>query len=103
MDISKAVNDVNPIENINKDYQSFQMKSHVEYEVLPLLKLLDYTYEQQNLLGLKEGNPSQVYCERQLGLCKFASLKARQVQIQANFYGIDVFLGVVQKTILAKP
>ena len=42
---SKTLNEVKPIENINKNLQNFLEISPVQKEVLPSYKLRDHAYE----------------------------------------------------------
>ena len=42
---NKELNEVKLVENINKKYQNFQEKDHMQKEVSPLCKLLEHVYE----------------------------------------------------------
>ena len=61
---SKTLSEVKPVENINKNLQSFPEISPVQKEVLISHKLQDHAYEYQNPFGLKEDN--QRNCQDQL-------------------------------------
>ena len=63
---SKIPSKVKPVENINKNLQSFLEISPVQEEVLLSHKLRDYAYEYQNPFKLKEDNASQINCLNQL-------------------------------------
>ena len=63
---SKTLSEVKPVENINKNLQSFLEISPVQKEVLLSHKLRDHAYEYQNPFGLKEDNLSQRNCQNQL-------------------------------------
>ena len=63
---SKTLSEVKPVENINKNLQSFLEISPVQKEVLLSHKLRDHAYEYQNPFELKEDNPSQRNCQNQL-------------------------------------
>ena len=58
--------EVKPVENINKNLQSFLEISPVQKEVLLSHKLRDHAYEYQNPFELKEDNLSQRNCQNQL-------------------------------------
>ena len=60
------MSEVKPVENINKNLQSFLEISPVQKEVLLSHKLRDHAYEYQNPFGLKEDNLSQRNCQNQL-------------------------------------
>ena len=60
---SKTLSEVKLVENIQKNPQSFLEVSPVQKEVLLSHK---HAYEQYNLFGLKEDNPSHRNCENQL-------------------------------------
>ena len=62
----KTLSEVKPVKNISKNLQSFLEISHVRKEVLLSHTLQSHVYEQWNLLGLKEDNPSQINCQNQL-------------------------------------
>ena len=53
---SKRLCEVKPIENINKNLQSFLEISPMQKEVLLSHKLRDHAYEYQNPFELKEDN-----------------------------------------------
>ena len=59
---SKTLGEVKPVENINKNLQSFLEISPVQKEVLLSHKLRDHAYEYQNPFKLKEDNLSQRNC-----------------------------------------
>ena len=59
---SKTLSDVKPVENINKNLQSFLEISPMQKEVLLSHKLRDHAYEYQNPFKLKEDNLSQRNC-----------------------------------------
>ena len=59
---SKTLSEVKPVENINKNLQSFLEISPVQKEVLLSHKLRDHAYEYQNPFELKEGNLWQRNC-----------------------------------------
>ena len=63
---SKTLSEVKPVENINKNLQSFLEMSPVQKEVLLSHKLRDHAYEYQNPFKLKEDNLSQRNCQNQL-------------------------------------
>ena len=63
---SKRLSEVKPVENINKNLQSFLEISPMQKEVLLSHKLRDHAYEYQNLFELKEDNLSQRNCQNQL-------------------------------------
>ena len=63
---SKTLSEVKPVENINKNLQSFLEISPVQEEVLLSHKLRDYAYEYQIPFKLKEDNASQSNCQNQL-------------------------------------
>ena len=63
---SKTLSEVKPVENINKNLQSFLEISPMQKEVLLSYKLQDYAYEYQNPFELKEDNLSQRNCQNQL-------------------------------------
>ena len=63
---SKTLSEVKPVENINKNLQSFLEISPVQKEVLLLNKLQDHAYEYQNPFELKEDNLSQRNYQNQL-------------------------------------
>ena len=63
---SKTPSEVTPVENINKNLQSFPEISPVQEEVLLSHKLRDYAYEYQIPFKLKEDNASQSNCQNQL-------------------------------------
>ena len=63
---SKTLSEVKPVENINKNLQSFLEISPVQKEVLLSHKLRDHAYEYQNPFELKEDNLSQRNCQNQL-------------------------------------
>ena len=52
------MSEVKPVENINKNLQSFQEISPVQKEVLLSHKLRDHAYKYQNPFELKEDNLS---------------------------------------------
>ena len=56
---SKTLSAVKPVENINKNLQSFLEISPVQKEVILSHKLRDHVYEYQNPFELKEDNLSQ--------------------------------------------
>ena len=53
---SKTLSEVKPVENINKNLQSFLEISPVQKEVLLSHKLRDHAYEHQNPFELMEDN-----------------------------------------------
>ena len=53
---SKALNEVKPVENINKNLQSFQEISLEQKEVFLSHKLRDHACEYNNPFGLKKDN-----------------------------------------------
>ena len=63
---SKTLSEVKPVENINKNLQSFLEISPMQKEVLLSHKLRDHAYEYQNPFELKEDNLSQRNCQSQL-------------------------------------
>ena len=63
---SKILNEVKPVENINKNLQNFLEISPTQSEVLPSYKLHDHAYEYQNPFGLNEDDPSQRNCQNQM-------------------------------------
>ena len=63
---SKTLSEVKPVENINKNLQSFLEISPVQKEVLLSHKLQDHAYEYYNPFGLKEDNLSWRNCQNQL-------------------------------------
>ena len=63
---SRTLSEVKPVENINKNLQSFLEISSVQEEVLLSRKLQDHAYEYQNPFILKEDNLSQTNCQNQL-------------------------------------
>ena len=63
----KALSEIKPVGNINKNLQSFLEISPMQKEVLPSHKLQDHVYEYKNPFGLKEDNLSQRNCQNQLG------------------------------------
>ena len=63
---SKTPSEVKPVENINKNLQSFPEISPVQEEVLLSHKLQDYAYEYQIPFKLKEDNASQSNSQSQL-------------------------------------
>ena len=63
---SKTLSEVKPVENINKNLQSFLEIRPVQKEVLLPNKLRDRAYECQNPFELKEDNLSQRNCQNQL-------------------------------------
>ena len=63
---SKTLSEVKPVENINKNLQSFLEISPVQKEVLLSHKLQDHAYEYQNPFKLKEDNLSERNCQNQL-------------------------------------
>ena len=63
---SNTLSEVKPVENINKNLQSFLEISPVQKEVLLSHKLRDHAYEYQNPFELKEDNLSQRNCQNQL-------------------------------------
>ena len=62
----ETLNEVKPIENINKSMQSFLETSSVQKKVLISHKLQDHACEEQNPFGLNEDNPPQRICQNQL-------------------------------------
>ena len=62
----KTLSEVKPVENINKNLQSFLEISPVQKEVLLSHKLKDHAYEYQNPFELKEGNLSERNRQNQL-------------------------------------
>ena len=70
---SKTLSEVNSVENISKNLQSFPEITPVQEEVLLLHKLGDHAYEYQNPFRLNADNFSQRNCQNQL----FASHRAR--------------------------
>lgn len=42
---NKKLNNVQPIEDKNKNHQNFKGKTYIQKEVLPTSKLLDHAYE----------------------------------------------------------
>ena len=63
---SKTLSELKPVENINKNMQSFLEISPMQKEVLLSHKLRDHAYEYQNPFGLKEDNLSRRNCQNQL-------------------------------------
>ena len=63
---SKTLSEVKPVENINKNLQSFPEINPVQNKVLFSHKLQDHAYEYQNPFELKENNLSQRNCQNQL-------------------------------------
>ena len=63
---SKTLSEVKPVENTNKNLQSFLEINPVQKEVLLSLKQRDHAYEYQNPFELKEDNLSQRNCQNQL-------------------------------------
>ena len=57
---------IKPVNQISENLQSFQEVSCAQKEVLPSHKLQDNAYEQQNLFGSKQDNPTQRNCQSQL-------------------------------------
>ena len=64
--IRKILNDAKPVENIDKNLQSFLKIVPLQEGFLPSHKLQGYTYEQQNPFGLKEYDLSERNCHNQL-------------------------------------
>ena len=62
---SKTVSEVKPVENINKNLQSFLEISLVQKKVLLSHKLRHHAYGYQNPFELKEDNLSQRYCRNE--------------------------------------
>ena len=62
----KTLSEVKPVENVNKNLQSFLEISPMQKEILLSDKLRDHAYEYQNPFGLKEDNLSQRNCQNQL-------------------------------------
>ena len=62
---SKTLSEVKPVENINKNLQSFPEINPVQKEVLLSHKPRDHAYEYQNPFELKEDNLSQRNCQNQ--------------------------------------
>ena len=60
---SKTLSEVKPVENINKNLQSFLEVSPVQKEVFLSHKLRDHPYEYQNPFELKKDNLSQRNCQ----------------------------------------
>ena len=60
------MSEVKPVQNINKNLQSFLKISPRQKEVLLSDKLRDHAYEYQNPFELKEDNLSQRNCQNQL-------------------------------------
>ena len=56
---SKTLSEVKPVENISRNPLSFLEISPVQKEVLLSHELKDHAFEQYNLFGLKEDNPSE--------------------------------------------
>ena len=56
---SKTLNEVELVENIKKNSESFLEISPMQKEVPPSHKLQGHACEQQNPFGLKEDNPLQ--------------------------------------------
>ena len=63
---SKTLSEVNLVENINKNLQSFPEINPVQKEVLLSHKPQDHAYEYQNPFELKEDNLSQRNGQNQL-------------------------------------
>ena len=63
---SKTLSEAKPVENINKNLQSFLEISPMQKEVHLSHKFRDHAYEYYNPFGLKEDNLSQKNCENQL-------------------------------------
>ena len=63
---SKTLSEVNQVENISKNLQSFLEISPAQKEDLPSHKLRGHAYEYYNPFGLKEDNLSQRNCQNQL-------------------------------------
>ena len=52
----KALTEVKPVENINKNPQSFQEINPIQKKVLSSYKVQEHACEKQNLFELKEDN-----------------------------------------------
>ena len=63
---SKTLSEVKPVENKNKNLQSFPEISHMQKEVFLSHKLRDHAYEYQNPFELKKDNHSQRNCQNEL-------------------------------------
>ena len=63
---AKRLSELKLVEDFSRNPQSFLEISPVQEEVLLSHKLQDHAYEQQNLFGLKEDNPSYRNCQNQL-------------------------------------
>ena len=63
---SKTLSEVKPVENINKNLQSFPVINPAQKEVLLSHKPQDHAYQYQNPFELKEDNLSQRNCQNQL-------------------------------------
>ena len=63
---SKTLSEVNSVENISKNLQSFPEITPMQEEVLPLHELGDHAYEYQNPFRLNADNVSQRNCHNQL-------------------------------------
>ena len=59
---SKTTNEVQAIENINKNPQSFLKINSLQKEVPPLHKLQGHAYKQRDPFELKEDNSSERNC-----------------------------------------
>ena len=84
---SKPLNQVKPVENINKRqlklrHQNFLETRPVQMEVPPSYKLQGTAYEWQNPFELKEDDPSQKNYKKQLCLSSLSPIKQ---EYQENF------------------
>ena len=73
---SKTLSEVKPVENINKNLQSFLEISPVQKEVLLSHKLRDHAYEYQNPIKLKKDNLSEKL-PQSIESSRFVSHRAR--------------------------
>ena len=62
---SKALSEINPIENVSKNLRTFLYISSMEKKILSSHKLQVHAYEYWNSFGLKEGNHPQRNCQNQ--------------------------------------
>ena len=74
---SKTLSEAKPVQNINKNLQSFPEINPMQKEVLLSHKLQDHAYEYQNPFKLQEDNLSQRNCQNQLSDPGLFSHRAR--------------------------
>ena len=98
---SKTLSEVKPVENINKNLQSFLEISPVQKEVLLSHRLRDHAYEYQNPFKLKEDNLSQRNYQNQLshpGLshtgqeCQESLIQGKIHNQQSSTEGLKIFV-----------